>query len=181
MEDEAGARPGEPETWGPVETQFSGRVTDPAVLACWGAGHMALLSALADAMAETEPLPPETVMAQPRETMAIHRFPEPPGTEWRWPSGHIDHASDNWLAIPRPVRIASMTFFTPADTHASGATVFWPGVHAKLAKVAETAASMAEVAQAGEEAQAGFTPVEVAPAAGDVVRLSPFAALLRNR
>ena len=89
--------------------------------------------------------------------------------EWRWPTPHIDHNGDSWHSNPSPVRISSMTYFTDAATHGQGGTIVWPGSAARLAAVARTAGSMAEVDRELKRVTADLEPVEVRPRAGDVL------------
>ena len=165
-------------SWG---GSWAGIVDGDAVLASFSAECLRAAEVLSSASERVAPYPTtQHPIGPPTETLAVNTFPAEPGAEWSWPephtdSGATDSGGDGWMTVPRPVRLQHITYLTgPAPgRRGGGGTVVWPGSHRKLEALwqADNAGYewMGAFAPAVPGICAGITPVEVMPAAGDVL------------
>eukprot|EP01052_Picozoa_sp_SAG31_P029832 SAG31_NODE_3003_length_4795_cov_4.386499_6_plen_353_part_00 len=162
---------------------WAGIVSGPEITAVFSQELIAAAAELARGYEAHSPFPScDHQIAAPQQTLAINQFPPADrNIEWQWPGPHTDGGS-GLRTTPRACRIQHMTYLTgprPGQP-GGGGTVAWPGSSRALEQVymrdQQKYEWMADLGTHVASICETIQPVEVMPAAGDVLFFDIFTA-----
>ena len=168
MWQELGFNSDDPKSWEGAESVFHSNNAD--LIACYTDDFLSATTQLSG----DEP----ATFHKPSGIFAINTYPSE--GEWHWPHPHIDHAikEHGHKSLPRPFRIAAMTYINDVDQHGGG-TVVWPESHHKIRMLLESDIEKYQyVWELGRDIHTVDlnNPIELTPKRGDILFYHYFCA-----